>query len=143
LFQNIKPVTLSEVDGLTAIRNNIMAEHNKLGKNGEEYACEYLEKKGYNILQKNWVHSKDEIDIIAIHDNCLVIIEVKTRSTLYFGEPQIFVNRKKQAFLIRAANAYIMQNDIDLETRFDIVSVILANNRATIKHIEDAFYPTL
>ena len=120
-----------------------MAEHNELGKSGEEYACEYLESKGFNILQKNWVHRKDEIDIIAIHKNQLVIVEVKARSTLYFGEPQVFVNKKKQAFLVRAANAYILKNDIHLETRFDIVSVVLANGRASIKHIEDAFYPTL
>jgi putative endonuclease len=120
-----------------------MAEHNELGKSGEDYAYEYLERKGFNILQKNWFHNKDEIDIIAIHENVLVIVEVKTRSTLYFGEPQIFVNKKKQAFLIRAANAYIMKNDIQLETRFDIISVVLSNNRVSIKHIEDAFYPTL
>lgn len=120
-----------------------MAEHNELGKSGEEYAYNYLEKKGFNILEKNWFHNKDEIDIIAIHDNCLVIVEVKTRSTLYFGEPQIFVTKKKQAFMIRAANAYIMQHDIHQETRFDIISVVLSNGRASIKHIPDAFYPTL
>ena len=120
-----------------------MAEHNELGKSGEEYAYDYLEERGFNILQKNWVHNKDEIDIIAIHDDFLVIVEVKTRSTLYFVEPQIFVNKKKQAFLIRAANAYILKNDIHLETRFDIISVVLANGRASIKHIQDAFYPTL
>ena len=120
-----------------------MAEHNELGMSGEDHAYDYLEKKGFNILEKNWFHNKDEIDIIAIHNNFLVIVEVKTRSTLYFGEPQIFVNKKKQAFLIRAANAYILQKDIHLETRFDIVSVVLSNDRISIKHIEDAFYPTL
>lgn len=120
-----------------------MAEHNELGKSGEDYAYEYLLKKGFEILEKNWRHSKDEVDMIAVHNNCLIIIEVKTRSNLYFGEPQIFVNKKKQAFMIRAANAYIMKNDIHLETRFDIVSVILNGSRVSIKHIEDAFYPTL
>jgi putative endonuclease len=120
-----------------------MAEHNELGRSGEDYAFDYLEKKGFNIIEKNWFHNKDEIDMIAIHNNCLVIVEVKTRSTLYFGEPQVFVNKKKQAFLIRAANAYIMKNDIHLETRFDIISVILSGDRVSIKHIEDAFYPVL
>ncbi len=120
-----------------------MAEHNELGKSGEDYAYEYLLKKGFDVLEKNWRHNKDEVDMIAVHNNCLVIIEVKTRSNLYFGEPQIFVNKKKQAFMIRAANAYIMKNDIHVETRFDIVSVILSGNRVSIKHIEDAFYPTL
>ena len=120
-----------------------MAEHNELGKSGEEYACDYLIKKGFNILEKNWRHNKDEVDLIATYNEYLVIIEVKTRSNLYFGEPQIFVNKKKQAFMIRAANAYILKNNIHLETRFDIVSVILSGNKVSIKHIEDAFYPTL
>ena len=120
-----------------------MAEHNEIGKSGEDYALEYLLKKDFDILEKNWRHNKDEVDLIAVHNNCLVIIEVKTRSTLYFGEPQIFVNKKKQAFMIRAANAYIMKKDIDLETRFDIISVILSGDKVSIKHIEDAFYPTL
>ena len=120
-----------------------MAEHNEKGKSGEEHARDYLTNKGFNILEQNWRHAKDEVDLIAINNDCLVIIEVKTRSTLYFGEPQIFVNKKKQAFMIRAANAYILQNDIHLETRFDIISVILSGDKVSIKHIEDAFYPTL
>ncbi len=120
-----------------------MAEHNELGERGEKHACEYLIKKGFSILEKNWRHNKDEVDLIALHNEYLVIIEVKTRSNLYFGEPQIFVNKKKQAFMIRAANAYILKNDIHLETRFDIISVILSGDRLSIKHIEDAFYPTL
>lgn len=120
-----------------------MAEHNELGKSGEKHACEYLIKKGFSILEKNWRHNKDEVDLIALHNEYLVIIEVKTRSNLYFGEPQIFVNKKKQAFMIRAANAYILKKDIHLETRFDIISVILSGDKLSIKHIEDAFYPTL
>lgn len=120
-----------------------MAEHNETGKSGEDYAYEYLIKKGFDILDRNWRHKKDEVDMIAVHNNCLVIIEVKTRSTLYFGEPQIFVDKKKQAFMVRAANAYILKNDIHIETRFDIVSVVLSGDRVSIKHIEDAFYPTL
>ncbi|MCK4569595.1 MAG: YraN family protein [Bacteroidales bacterium] len=120
-----------------------MAEHNELGERGEKHACEYLIKKGFSIREKNWRHNKDEVDLIALHNEYLVIIEVKTRSNLYFGEPQIFVNKKKQAFMIRAANAYILKNDIHLETRFDIISVILSGDRLSIKHIEDAFYPTL
>ena len=120
-----------------------MGEHNELGKSGEEHAYEYLLAKGFNILEKNWYHNKDEVDIIAIHKNNLVIVEVKTRSTLYFGEPQTFVNRKKQRYLVRAANAYIFKHNIHLETRFDIISVVQSGDRVSIKHIEDAFYATL
>ena len=120
-----------------------MAEHNDFGRQGEEEACKYLSGKGYTILEQNWRHMKDEVDIIAKNDEYLIIAEVKTRRTLYFGEPQIFVNRKKQSFMIRAANAYIEKNNIDLETRFDILSVIISGEKVSIKHIEDAFYPTL
>src|SRR5210317_1315719 len=100
-----------------------MAEHNELGITGEQIAYDHLANKGFNIIEKNWYHNKDEVDIIAIKDNYLVIIEVKTRSTFFFGEPQIFVNKKKQHFMIRAANAYIFKHNIHLETRFDIISI--------------------
>lgn len=120
-----------------------MAEHNELGKSGEEYAYEYLANKGFRILEKNWRHNRDEVDLIARHAEYLVIVEVKTRSTVYFGEPEVFVTRKKQSFMIRAANAYINYKNINLETRFDIISVLISGTRVAIRHIEDAFYPTL
>ena len=120
-----------------------MAESHELGKSGEETAYNFLINKGFTILEKNWRHNKDEVDLIARQGDYLVIIEVKTRSTFYFGEPQIFVNKKKQGFMIRAANAYILKNDIHLETRFDIISIVQSGDRVSIKHIEDAFYPTL
>jgi putative endonuclease len=120
-----------------------MAEHNDLGNHGEDEACNFLLSKGFSILERNWRHMKDEVDIIAKNDDYLIIAEVKTRRTLYFGEPQVFVNRKKQSFMIRAANAYIEANNIDLETRFDILSVIISGEKVSIKHIEDAFYATL
>ncbi|NQT77634.1 MAG: YraN family protein [Bacteroidetes bacterium] len=120
-----------------------MSEAHELGKSGEEAAYEFLVKKGFTILEKNWRHNKDEVDLIARDGDFLVIVEVKTRSSLYFGEPQIFVNKKKQAFMIRAANAYILMKDIHLETRFDIISIVQSGDRVSIKHIKDAFYPTL
>jgi putative endonuclease len=120
-----------------------MDQAHELGVTGEKAACDYLEKKGYTILERNWRHQKDEVDLIALEGDCLVIIEVKTRSSLYYGEPQVFVTRKKQAFMIRAANAYIFQNDIHFETRFDIISVIHSSKGVSINHIRDAFYPTL
>jgi putative endonuclease len=120
-----------------------MAESHELGISGEATASDFLAKKGYNILEKNWRHNKDEVYIIASKDEYLVIIEDKTRSTFYFGEPEIFVNKKKQGFMIRAANAYIMKKNIMLETRFDIISIVQSGDRVSIKHIEDAFYPTL
>ncbi|MBN2172687.1 MAG: YraN family protein [Bacteroidales bacterium] len=120
-----------------------MAQHNELGKIGENIAFQYLLGKGYEIVERNWRFGKDEIDIIARYENRLVIIEVKTRSTDFFGDPEDSVGDKKQQFLIRAADEYVNQKDIDQEVRFDIISIIIEQNKHTVRHIEDAFYPTL
>lgn len=120
-----------------------MAEHIELGKKGEELAEKYLRAEGYKILNKNWRFGKDEIDIIAEKQPFLVIVEVKTRSSSYFGEPEVFVTKKKQKFLIRATNVYIQNNNIDLETRFDIIGIVVSGKKYSVKHIPDAFYPTL
>jgi len=120
-----------------------MSEHNDLGQNGEKIALEFLKKKGYEILATNWRFGSDEIDIIAKDKNSLVIVEVKTRSTNIFGEPEISVTKQKQKFLIRAAQNYIVQKNIIEETRFDIVAIVTNAEKVIIHHIEDAFYPTL
>ncbi|MBG0781808.1 MAG: YraN family protein [Bacteroidales bacterium] len=120
-----------------------MADHNELGKLGEELARKHLRGKGYQILEVNWYHGRDEIDIIARDGEALVIVEVKTRATADFGEPEFAVNRRKQRTLVRAAEAYIQEKDLDIETRFDIVSVIVTPKEKHIHHIEDAFYPTM
>ncbi len=118
-----------------------MAKHIEIGKQGEELARIYLQKKGFKILHTNWRFGKDEIDIIAKDGDYLVIVEVKTLSSNYFTEPEFAVNKRKQGFLIRAANSYIFKYDYHGETRFDIVSVTLTPKGEHIYHIEDAFYP--
>ena len=120
-----------------------MAHHNDLGSKGEELAKNYFCKNNYKIKATNWRFGKNEIDIIATKENTLVIAEVKTRSTRFYGDPEVFVTKTKQRFLIKAAHAYIMQNNIDLDTRFDIIAVVINQNEIKIHHIEDAFYPTL
>lgn len=120
-----------------------MAEHNELGKTGEELALDYLEKKGFQILETNWKFGKLEIDIIALTKKYLVVIEVKTRSTAAFGEPQIFIDHHKQRFLIKAAQNYVERHRIEQEVRFDIISIILNAQKFEITHLEDAFYPVL
>lgn len=117
-----------------------MAEHNDLGKLGEEKAVEYLQKNGYTILQTNWVYLKAEIDIIAQKGETLAVVEVKTRSSLDFGLPQDFVKPKKIQLLVKAINEYVVQNDIDAEVRFDIISVFKNGNAFEIEHLEDAFF---
>lgn len=122
---------------------SVMAEHNETGKTGEELAVKYLEEKGYEILETNWRFKNLEADIIAQKKNILVIAEVKTRRTNYFGEPEEFVDKKKQKNLVKAANAYIELKGIDIEVRFDIISVLMKGEQVFIHQIEDAFYPTL
>lgn len=117
-----------------------MAEHNDLGKLGEELAVEYLQKDNYQILQTNWVFQKAEIDILAQKGNTLAVVEVKTRSSIEFGLPQDFVKPKKIQLLVKAVNEYIIQNDLDVEVRFDIVSVFKNNEAFEIEHLQDAFF---
>ncbi|NQU35208.1 MAG: YraN family protein [Bacteroidetes bacterium] len=118
-----------------------MAKHNELGKKGEKLAQEMLSKKGFEIIDTNWRFGNDEIDIVAMDGGELVIVEVKTRSTNFFGNPEDAVDNNKEKFLIRATESYLEENNLDLETRFDIVAIVLNNNETIIDHIEDAFYP--
>lgn len=117
-----------------------MAEHNDLGKLGEEMAVEFLQKNNYTILQTNWVFQKAEIDIIAQKENVLAVVEVKTRSSVEFGLPQEFVKPKKIQLLVKAVNEYIIENDLDVETRFDIISIYKKDKDYEIDHLEDAFF---
>lgn len=117
-----------------------MAEHNDLGKLGEELAVDFLEKNGYEILETNWVFDKAEIDIIAQKDNILAVIEVKTRSSIDFGLPQDFVKPKKIQLLLKAVNEFVIQHDLDVEVRFDIVAIHKEKTDFVIEHIEEAFY---
>lgn len=116
-----------------------MATHNDTGLKGEKLAKEFLEADGYVILETNYRYKKAEIDIIALKDTILAIIEVKTRTSTYFGEPESFVNNKKIKLVVEAANAYIQSKDIDYEVSLDIVSVVIGNPNK-IDHIKNAYY---
>jgi putative endonuclease len=117
-----------------------MAQHNELGRKGESLAVDFLQKNGYEILETNWVFQKAEIDIIAQKDTILAIVEVKTRTSADFGLPQDFVKGKKIQNLVKAVDQYMIENDLDLEVRFDIIGIVLNNHETTIEHLEDAFY---
>lgn len=117
-----------------------MAEHNDLGKKGEELAVDFLLNKGYAILQTNYMFQKAEIDIIAQIGNTLAVVEVKTRTSNAMGNPQEFVNKKKIQLLVKAINNYVIDNNLDVNVRFDIIAVLFTKNEPTIEHIEDAFY---
>lgn len=116
-----------------------MATHNELGEKGEQLAVEFLQKKGYRILEKNWRFKKAEVDIIVQKKDVLAAVEVKTRTSNYFGNPQDFVNPKKIKLLVEAINEYVISRDLDVEVRFDIVAIIQNKNTTQIEHLEDAF----
>lgn len=118
-----------------------MASHNDFGRLGEDLAVEYLTGKGYEILERNWRNRHKEIDIIAKDGEMLVIVEVKTRQSDAYGEPDVAVTRQKQRLLIYAANAYLFRNNLDVETRFDIISIVFKEGKPVIEHIQDAFLP--
>ena len=117
-----------------------MAEHNELGKLGEELAVEFLRKEGYEILETNWTFQKAEIDIIAQKENILAVVEVKTRSSLEFGLPQDFVKPKKIQLLVKAINEYVVSKNLDIEVRFDIIAIHKEDKSFAIEHLKDAFY---
>lgn len=120
-----------------------MANHNDLGIEGEKLATEFLINKGYEILETNWRFGKKEIDIIAKTDNVVAIVEVKTRSTEYFGLPEESVTHSKQKFLIDAADNYLQNLDFDADVRFDIISIIKSGTKYLVRHIEEAFIPLI
>lgn len=120
-----------------------MAEHNLLGKKGEEIAKQYLIENGYKVRHLNWRFKKNEIDIITTKNNLLVVVEVKTRTNEYFENPREAVTRNKQRFIIKATEAYINEYDIHLEVRFDIIAITLLKSNTEIEHIQDAFQPSL
>jgi putative endonuclease len=118
-----------------------MAEHNDFGKLGEELAVNYLIGKGYEILERNWRNQHKEIDIIAKDGKDLIVVEVKARQTDEYGGPDEAVTQQKRSRLVEAANAYLFKNDLDMSTRFDIISIIFKDGEPVIEHIEDAFLP--
>jgi putative endonuclease len=118
-----------------------MAQHNDLGSEGEEVAALHLLKTGYDILERNYTFQKGEIDIIARKKDVLVIVEVKTRSTPDFGDPQDFLKSGQIQRLVATANHYVenfIESDVDV--RFDIVAIIKNKAGTKLEHIEDAFY---
>ena len=117
-----------------------MAQHNELGNWGEDIAVDFLVEKGYVIKERNWRFKKAEVDIIAEIENTLVAVEVKTRSTDYFGNPQDFIKPKKIKLLVKAVDEYVNRNDLDIEVRFDVIAIIKNESEIKIEHLEDAFF---
>jgi len=120
-----------------------MATHNDLGCRGEAIAKAHLEAAGYEILDENWTFGKAEVDLIAYKDQTIIFTEVKTRTGTGFGQPEDFVDNRKQKLLADAADEYIYLMNHQGEVRFDIVAILFTpQNTYSLKHIEDAFWPS-
>ncbi len=121
-----------------------MAKHLDLGQRGEDLAQAFLKEKSYEILDTNWRYSRAEIDIVARHEEQLIIVEVKTRATYRHGYPEDDVDHRKQQLLYDAATAYMDQINHGGEVRFDILSVVIRpDGTHDIRHLQDAFFPGL
>ena len=116
-----------------------MAQHNELGKEGEKLAVDFLQKNGYEILETNYRYLKAEVDIIARKGDIVCGIEVKTRSTPDFGNPQDFVKPRQIGLVVSAMNNYVESLNLDVDVRFDIVAIIKNKLGTQLEHIEDAF----
>jgi putative endonuclease len=121
-----------------------MALHLYLGRKGESLAKTFLEALGYEMLDENWTYGKAEVDLTAYKNSVIIFTEVKTRTGNGFGEPEDFVDNRKQKLLAEAADEYIYLMDHKGDVQFDIISVLFDKNaNYTLKHIEDAFWPSV
>ncbi|MEZ4977933.1 MAG: YraN family protein [Chitinophagales bacterium] len=113
-----------------------MAKHNDLGKKGEDRAYFYLKNKAYKILERNYKVDKSEIDIIAEKDKKIVFIEVKTRTSIAFGNPESFLSSAQKNRIIKLAAYYLEETQFEGEIRFDIIAI----SKSSLVHLEDAFF---
>ncbi len=117
-----------------------MAQHNELGKKGEQLAVDFLLENNYEIVERNYRFDRAEVDIIARKEAVLAIIEVKTRSTIDFGNPQDFVKPKQIQRLVKAVDDYVVENELAVEVRFDIIAIVKEKKGFSVEHLENAFY---
>ena len=118
-----------------------MAKHKILGHEGEDIAAKYLEQKGYAVLDRNWRCGHKDLDLVVTKDNVVVFVEVKTRTGTEWGDPVDAVTDRKIRRIVNSADAYIRFNQIDMDARFDIVSIVVEDGEFKVEHIEQAFYP--
>ncbi|HCO68521.1 MAG TPA: YraN family protein [Dysgonomonas sp.] len=120
-----------------------MALHNQLGIKGEVLAEEHLCKKGFRIIERNWIHNKNEIDLIAENDEFIIFVEVKTRTSGNWGNPEEAVSGSKIRRIIEAADYYLDSHDVEKPARFDVIAIVVNENFTRIDHFEDAFLAPL
>ena len=115
-----------------------MAAHNELGKWGEDLAADYLQRKGYTIIERDWKSGRRDLDIVAKNGDVIVFVEVKTRRNSLYGQPEEAVDYRKLQSLQQAINHYIKFRHISQEVRFDIISIVgTIGSEPDIQHIQD------
>ena len=115
-------------------------EKKELGKRGEDLALRFLKRSGYKIIERNYVCKMGEMDIIAQEKDTLVFVEVKTRTSMDFGPPQLAVNPTKQMQLSKVALNFLKEKKReDVKARFDVVAIVLRPTGEEIELIRDAF----
>ena len=117
-----------------------MGDKIKTGNEGEDLAADFLKQKGFVVLEKNYRYKKSEIDLIVSQGNWLVFVEVKTRTSTYFGYPEEFVDYHKKKMIFKGALQYMYEKNWQGNVRYDIVAINIVNGSPRIHHIEDAFY---
>jgi putative endonuclease len=120
-----------------------MVSTREIGDIAEGMAQQHLLKLGYEILDHNWHYGHLELDIVARDGDELVIVEVKSRNGIRYEHPSEAVTNSKIKRIVEAADAYIIEKNLDLETRFDVITVIFIQQNYELEHFKDAFYPTL
>ncbi len=117
-----------------------MGAHNELGKKGEVLAADFLIKNGYDILKRNYRYQQCEVDIIAKRGAILAAVEVKTRASKDFGDPQQFLKPKQIQRIIRAVDYFLNDYNMEVEVRFDIIAIVLNKTETRLEHLKNAFY---
>ncbi|MCP4978847.1 MAG: endonuclease [Maribacter sp.] len=117
-----------------------MGKHNEFGKEGERIAVDFLIKKGYKIKNRNYRYLKAELDIIAQKEDILAIIEVRSRSSDFIENIAETITKKKIGLLVLGADHYVAELDLDVEVRFDVITILKNKKVFKIEHLESAFY---
>lgn len=117
-----------------------MGTHNQFGELGEQMAADYLKRNGYAILRRNYRYLRAEVDIIAQKETILAIVEVRSRSSEFHESIAHTVNKKKIKLLTMAADHFVVDNNLDVEVRFDIITLLKKEGRFFMEHLQDAFY---
>jgi putative endonuclease len=117
-----------------------VGKHNEFGKEGERIATEFLVKNGYKILYQNYRYLKSEIDIIAQKQDILAIVEVRARSNDQIIPIADTITPKKIKLLVMGADHYVTEHNLEVEVRFDIITILKNKKIFKIEHLEHAFY---